>query len=132
MYAFNWALTAFRSESYIGSATALPDTVIHTVTIVTRGAITSIQHSKSYTCTVLHGPEATMRYYGAEPAPTVASHAQQLKFLLSSAFAEETVLLVGSKFTVTERRTRVHTVTLARDIFCSLRGATVLLATPTS
>ena len=27
MYAFNWALTAFRSESYIGSATALPDTV---------------------------------------------------------------------------------------------------------
>ena len=25
MYAFNWALTAFRSESYIGSATALPD-----------------------------------------------------------------------------------------------------------
>ena len=26
-----------------------------------------------------------MRYYGAEPAPTVASHAQQLKFLLSSA-----------------------------------------------
>ena len=29
MYAFNWALTAFRSESYIGSATALPDTVSH-------------------------------------------------------------------------------------------------------
>ena len=27
MYAFNWALTAFRSESYIGSATALPDSV---------------------------------------------------------------------------------------------------------
>ena len=26
MYAFNWALTAFRSESYIGSAVALPDT----------------------------------------------------------------------------------------------------------
>ena len=26
MYTFNWALTAFRSESYIGSATALPDT----------------------------------------------------------------------------------------------------------
>ena len=106
---------------------------IHTVTIVTRGAITSIQHSKSY---VLHGPEATTRYYGAEPAPTVASHAQQLKFLLSSAFTEETVLLVGSKskkgLAVTERRTRVHTVTLARDIFCSLRGATVLLATPTS
>ena len=25
MYTFNWALTAFRSESYIGSATALPD-----------------------------------------------------------------------------------------------------------
>ena len=25
MYAFNWALTAFRSESYIRSATALPD-----------------------------------------------------------------------------------------------------------
>ena len=46
MYTFNWALTAFRSESYIGSATALPD--IHTITIVTRGAITSIQHSKSY------------------------------------------------------------------------------------
>ena len=59
---------------------------IHTVStcIVTRGAITSIQHSKSYTCTVLHGPEATTRYYGAEPAPTVASHAQQLNFLLSS------------------------------------------------
>ena len=75
-----------------------------------------------------------MRYYGAEPAPTVASHAQQL--LLSSAFAEETVLLVGSKskkgLAVTERRTRVHTVTLARDIFCSPRGAMVLLATPTS
>ena len=70
---------------------------IHTVSIVTRGAITSIQHSKSYTCTVLHGPEATTRYYGAEPAPTVASHAQQLNFLLSSTFAEETVLLVGSK-----------------------------------
>ena len=107
MYAFNWALTAFRSESYIGSATALPDTV----TIVTRGAITSIQHSKSYTYTVLHGPEATMRYYRAEPAPTVASHAQQLKFLISSAFAEETVLLVGSRskkgLAVTERRTRV-------------------------
>ena len=102
---------------------------IHTVTIVTRGAISSIQHAKSYTCTVFHGPEATMRYYGAEPAPTVASHAQQLKFLLSSAFAEETVLLVGSKskkgLAVTERRTRVHTVTLTRDIFCSLRGATV-------
>ena len=49
-----------------------------------------------------------MRYYGAEPAPTVASHAQQLKFLFSSAFAEETVLLVGSKskkgLAVTERR----------------------------
>ena len=28
MYAFNLALTAFRSESYIGSATALPDTVL--------------------------------------------------------------------------------------------------------
>ena len=28
MYTFNWALTAFRSESYIGSATALPDTII--------------------------------------------------------------------------------------------------------
>ena len=27
MYTFNWALTAFRSESYIGSATALPDTL---------------------------------------------------------------------------------------------------------
>ena len=27
MYAFNWALTAFRSESYIGSATALPDNI---------------------------------------------------------------------------------------------------------
>ena len=26
MYTFNWALTTFRSESYIGSATALPDT----------------------------------------------------------------------------------------------------------
>ena len=25
MYTFNWALTAFRSESYIGSAVALPD-----------------------------------------------------------------------------------------------------------
>ena len=25
MYTFNWAVTAFRSESYIGSATALPD-----------------------------------------------------------------------------------------------------------
>ena len=25
MYTFNWALTTFRSESYIGSATALPD-----------------------------------------------------------------------------------------------------------
>ena len=28
MYTFNWALTAFRSESYIGSATALPDNVL--------------------------------------------------------------------------------------------------------
>ena len=28
MYAFNWALTAFRSESYIGSATALPDITV--------------------------------------------------------------------------------------------------------
>ena len=27
MYTFNWALTAFRSESYIASATALPDIV---------------------------------------------------------------------------------------------------------
>ena len=27
MYTFNWALTAFRSESYIGSATALPDNI---------------------------------------------------------------------------------------------------------
>ena len=26
MYAFNWPPTSFRSESYIGSATALPDT----------------------------------------------------------------------------------------------------------
>ena len=25
MYTFNWVLTAFRSESYIGSATALAD-----------------------------------------------------------------------------------------------------------
>ena len=25
MYAFNWLPTTFRSESYIGSATALPD-----------------------------------------------------------------------------------------------------------
>ena len=40
--------------------------------------------------------------------------------------AEETVLLVGYKskkgLAVTERRTRVHTVMLARDIFFSLRG----------
>ena len=57
------------------------------ILVVTRGAITSIQHSKSYTCTVLHGPEATTRYYGAKPAPTVASRAQQLDSLLSSAFA---------------------------------------------
>ena len=33
MYTFNWALTAFRSESYIGSATALPDSMyIHNYT----------------------------------------------------------------------------------------------------
>ena len=28
MYTFNWAITAFRSESYIGSATALPDSIV--------------------------------------------------------------------------------------------------------
>ena len=74
MYAFNSAAIFYPGHPYIESTTVLSDT-----------------------CTVLHGPEATMRYYGAEPAPTVASHAQRLKFLLSSAFAEETVLLVGSK-----------------------------------
>ena len=90
-------MTSARIDALIGTGSSGVYTCIHTVSIVTRGAITSIQHSKSYTCTVLHGPEATTRYYGAEPAPTVASHAQRLKFLLSSAFAEETVLLVGSK-----------------------------------
>ena len=34
MYAFNWALTAFRSESYIGSATALPDTVVEATSLL--------------------------------------------------------------------------------------------------
>ena len=31
MYTFNWALTAFRSESYIGSATALPDSFFYSL-----------------------------------------------------------------------------------------------------
>ena len=36
MYAFNWALTAFRSESYIGSATALPDYETCIIFVVTK------------------------------------------------------------------------------------------------
>ena len=39
MYAFNWALTAFRSESYIGSATSLPDTKLYIITGATLALI---------------------------------------------------------------------------------------------
>ena len=45
MYTFNWVLTAFRSESYIGSATALPDRHYRTC---------GLQILKLSSCTISH------------------------------------------------------------------------------
>ena len=42
MYTFNWALTAFRSESYIGSATALPD-MTHEADMITFEELSHLQ-----------------------------------------------------------------------------------------
>ena len=43
MYAFKWTLTTFRSESYIGSATALPDTALTPGAVVGDGVATATE-----------------------------------------------------------------------------------------